>query len=108
MTDPTPSTAKATATEQPSRPVRVWPTELSALVLITLNVLLSASLGMRSGYRGSELLGYTFAPVIIPVLAVGVASLSESKRNRLSRARIVLWVSVFLLFGQLGGGSGPR
>jgi hypothetical protein len=95
--------------EQP--PVRApWLLETVAVLLLLVNMFLSGAIGARSSRSGPELLGAMFAPAIIGLLVVGIASAFKGARNRTTRAKIVLVTMVVMLlgnFGKLGPATRP-
>lgn len=78
-----------------------------AVVLTIVNFYLGFKIGSAQGKFGGDLSGIMiFAlgrAVLLPVVFVGVCSLSKTYRNNASRAKIVMWVSVFVLISSLGG-----
>jgi hypothetical protein len=85
-----------------------WLTEGGAVLLVLLNMFLSASVGARAGRGGPELLGTMFAPLIIAVVVVAVASVFPRARTRRARAVIVIITMVLALLGNLGNLGAPR
>lgn len=78
-----------------------------AVVLTIVNLYLGFKIGSAMGKFGGELLGVmAFAlgrALLLPVVVVGVFSISKTYRNNAVRAKIVMWVSVFVLISSMGG-----
>jgi hypothetical protein len=82
-----------------------WLLEGSGIVVMLLNMLVALPLGIRLGYRGAELLGYTFGAPMVGLVVLGVASIFRPLRNRRSRAKVFLGLMFLFLLGQ-GGQAG--
>jgi hypothetical protein len=78
-----------------------------AVVLVIVNFYLGFKIGSAQGKFGGELFGImAFAlgrAVLLPVVFVGVCSISKTYRNNAARVKIIMWVSVFVLISSMGG-----
>ncbi len=79
-----------------------WLLETLAILLLILNVLLSAAVGARASRSGAELLGRMSAPAIIALIVVGIGSVFKGGRSRRARAIIVLVTMFLVLLGNCG------
>ena len=80
-----------------------WLLEIVGVVLLVLNMFLSAILTGRSAPSASGLLGVMLAPAFVGLVVIGVASAFSGMRNRRSRAKIFLTTMCVVLLGHCGG-----
>lgn len=72
-------------------------------LLLFLNFLLGLVLAPRRNYESAaELAGYVSAPVLWPAVIATLFLFVPRFRNARSWSRVVFWISLFWLLGQLG------
>jgi hypothetical protein len=79
-----------------------WLLEGTSVLLVLLNMALSASLAAAQSPSLAELLGAMFMPSLLALVVVGLASLAKSARTRRARAKIVLGTMIVALLGNFG------
>ena len=79
-----------------------WILETIGVLLLVLNMLLSAALTGRSAPSASALFGVMLAPAFIGLIVVGIANLFSGARNRRTRAKIFLVTMCVVLLGNCG------
>jgi hypothetical protein len=87
---------------QGTQPERApWILETACVVLLLFNMLLSGAVP-TSEPSGSAVIGALFAPLLIGLIVVGVASVFKNCRTRRSRAIIFLVTMTLMLVGSCG------
>jgi hypothetical protein len=93
---------RPTEPRTPSPEKAPWLLETVGVLLLVLNMFLSATLSGRSAPSASALFGAMLAPAFIGLIVVGVSSIFSGMRNRRSRAKIFLAAMLVVFLGNCG------
>jgi hypothetical protein len=91
-----------TARRTPPPEEAPWLLEIIGVVLLVINMFLSAVTTGRTAPSASGLLGVALAPAVIGLVVIGVASVFSGMRNRRSRAKIFVATMCLVLLGNCG------